>query len=72
MRCPRFKAAAAHVAPVYLEAKTTADKAVAVIAEAARNGAALVVFPESFIPGFPIWSASPRSGLKADISPKSL
>lgn len=53
----RFKAAAAHVAPVYLDAAATADKAAYIIAEAARNGASLVAFPESFIPGFPVWSA---------------
>ncbi|KAA1183084.1 carbon-nitrogen hydrolase family protein [Rhizobium tropici] len=57
MQRSRFKAAAAHVAPAYLDAPATADKAVAIIAEAARNGASLVVFPESFIPGFPVWSA---------------
>lgn len=53
----RFKAAAAHVAPVYLDAAATAEKAASVIAEAAHKGASLVVFPESFIPGFPVWSA---------------
>lgn len=52
-----FKAAAAHVAPVYLDAAATAQKAASIIAEAAHHGASLVVFPESFIPGFPVWSA---------------
>jgi nitrilase len=54
---PRFKAAACHAAPVFLDSAKTADKACDLIAEAARNGAKLVVFPESFIPGFPIWAA---------------
>jgi nitrilase len=54
---PRFKAAACHAASVFLDAAKTADKACDLIAEAARNGAKLVVFPESFIPGFPIWAA---------------
>ena len=54
---PRFKAAACHAASVFLDAAKTADKACDLIAEAARNGARLVVFPESFIPGFPIWAA---------------
>ncbi|MER9856342.1 MULTISPECIES: carbon-nitrogen hydrolase family protein [unclassified Mesorhizobium] len=52
-----FKAAAAHVAPVYLDSSASADKACSVIAEAARNGASLVVFSESFLPGFPVWAA---------------
>jgi nitrilase len=54
---PRFKAAACHAAPVFLDSAKTADKACDLIAEAARNGAKLVVFPESFIPGFPLWTA---------------
>jgi aliphatic nitrilase len=33
------------------------DKAVALIGEAAGNGAALVAFPESFVPAFPVWAA---------------
>ncbi|WP_457811531.1 carbon-nitrogen hydrolase family protein [Sinorhizobium meliloti] len=52
-----FKAAGAHIAPVYLDPLASAEKACSVIAEAARNGAALVVFSESFLPGFPIWAA---------------
>ena len=54
---PRFKAAACHAAPVFLDSAKTADKACDLIAEASRNGAKLVVFPESFIPGFPLWAA---------------
>jgi nitrilase len=54
---PHFKVAACHAASVFLDAAKTADKACDLIVEAARNGAKLVVFPESFIPGFPIWAA---------------
>ena len=54
---PRFKACAAHVAPVYLDTDQTIEKACSLIAEAARNGARIVAFPESFVPGFPIWAA---------------
>ena len=49
--------AAAHLAPVYLDAKATVDKTCEFIAKAARAGVKLVVFPESFIPGFPLWPA---------------
>lgn len=52
-----FKAAAAHLAPVYLDPVASAEKAVFAIAEAARNGAALVAFAEAFLPGFPVWAA---------------
>lgn len=54
---PKFKAAACHVAPVFLDSARTIDKAVDFIQEAAANGASLVAFPESFVPGFPIWAA---------------
>lgn len=59
---PRFKAAACHAASVFLDAAKTADKACDMIDEAARGGAELVAFPESFIPGFPVWA-----GLQAPI-----
>lgn len=54
---PRFRAAACHTSSVYLDAPKSAEKACDLIAEAARNGASLVAFPESFIPGFPVWAA---------------
>lgn len=54
---PRFKAAACHVAPVFLDSMGTAEKAAALIEEAARAGASLVVFPEGYMPGFPLWAA---------------
>jgi nitrilase len=54
---PRFKAAACHAASVFLNTARTVDKACDWIAEAARNGASLIVFPESFVAGFPVWAA---------------
>lgn len=54
---PRFKAAACHASSVFLDSEKTAEKACDLIAEAARANAALVVFPESFLPGFPVWAA---------------
>lgn len=53
---PKFKACAAHVAPVFLDGRATVQKACSLIAEAARAGAQLIAFPESFAPGFPIWA----------------
>src|SRR5581483_11545476 len=55
---PKVKVCAAHVAPVYLDAQATVAKAVSLIAEAAGAGAQLIAFPESFVPGFPLWAAT--------------
>ena len=57
MTLPIVKVAAVHAAPVYMNAAATVAKAISFIDEAARHGAELVVFPESFIPGFPVWAA---------------
>lgn len=57
MQYPVVKVAAAHAASVFMDRTRTAAKAVALIREASRNGASLIVFPESFLPGFPIWCA---------------
>lgn len=54
---PAYKVAAMHFAPVFLDTKATVDKACSLIEEAARNGARLIAFPETYIPAFPIWSA---------------
>jgi nitrilase len=52
-----FRAAACHAASVFLDMDRTAQKAVDLIGEASRAGAELIVFPESFLPGFPVWVA---------------
>src|SRR5258708_37121686 len=54
---PRFKAAAVHAAPVFLDCHATTEKAVAIMREAAKAGAELVAFPETYIPAFPVWAA---------------
>ncbi len=56
MNLPKSKVAAVQVAPVFLDAAATVDKACALIAEAAGNGAKLVAFPEVFIGGYPYWN----------------
>ena len=54
---PRFKAAAIHAAPVFLDKQATTKKAISLIREAAAAGAQIVAFPETFIPAFPVWAA---------------
>jgi len=53
----RFKVAAVQAAPVLpMNRKATVDRACTLIEEAGKNGAQLVVFPETFVPMYPNWS----------------
>lgn len=52
---PKVTAAAVHAASVFLDRDASIDKVCRLIAEAAANGARLIVFPEAFVPGYPFW-----------------
>jgi aliphatic nitrilase len=52
---PKFKAAAAQVAPVFLNREATIEKACNFIKDAGSKGASLIVFPECFVPSHPYW-----------------
>jgi len=51
----KVKVAAAQVSPIFMDREATVDKACRVIEEAGRAGARLIVFSETFIPGYPYW-----------------
>ena len=50
------RVAVVQLAPVFLDRAATVAKTCDAIAQAARNGAELIAFPESFIPGYPYWA----------------
>ena len=50
-----MKIAAAQISPIFLNKEKTIEKACEAIAEAAKAGAKLIVFPEVFISGYPDW-----------------
>lgn len=59
---PKFIAAAVQASPVFMDKDKTIEKGCSLIAEAARNGARLIVFPEAWIPAFPYWGQQPGQG----------
>jgi nitrilase len=52
---PKFKAASVQAAPVFLDRDATIEKLEKFVKEAKMSGADIVVFPESFIPTYPLW-----------------
>ncbi len=48
-----IKVACVHAEPVILDREASVDKLAAIAGEAAREGAGLLVFPETFIPAYP-------------------
>jgi nitrilase len=52
----KIRVAAAQLAPVFLDREATVEKVCRTIREAGRNGAQVVAFPETFIPGYPYWA----------------
>jgi nitrilase len=58
---PKYKVAVVQAAPVLFDLDATVEKTIHYIALAAKEGAKLVAFPETWIPGYPfhIWLGSP-------------
>lgn len=63
-----YRIAIVQHAPVVLDREATLKKAVALIREAADQGARLIVFPEAFVPGYPAWIWRLRPGNDWDLS----
>ena len=61
-----YKVAAVQAEPCWLDADAGVEKATALIAEAASNGARLVAFPELWIPGYPhfLWIDAQAMGMR--------
>jgi nitrilase len=55
MTMRKVTAAAVQATPVFLDRDATVERSEKLIHEAATNGAGLMVFPETFMPGYPDW-----------------
>ena len=63
---PQFRAAAVQAAPVFLDLDAGISKTITLIGQAAAQGAKLIGFPETWLPGYPwfIWLDSPAWGMQ--------
>lgn len=51
----KLKVSLVQHSPVYLNSNECIEKSVRLIEEAANNGADIIAFPETWIPGYPLW-----------------
>src|SRR5438445_13486713 len=63
---PLVRVAAVQAAPVFLNREATITKATGLMRQAASHGAQLVVFPESFVPCYPVWLWGGRANVESD------
>lgn len=61
--------AAVQAAPIYMNLERSLARAIELIAEAARRRSQLVVFPESWLPGYPAWLDTCRDVARWDHPP---
>ncbi|KAK8106121.1 carbon-nitrogen hydrolase [Apiospora kogelbergensis] len=50
----KFRVAAAHAAPIFMDKAATIKKVIGLIEQAALDEIKLLVFPETFVPGYPV------------------
>jgi predicted amidohydrolase len=50
-----IRVAAIQAAPVYFDLEASLEKAISLIEDAASQGAEFIVFPETWLPGYPAW-----------------
>lgn len=60
-----IKVACVQAAPIFMDLQRTVDKTIQLIEEAAQNGAQLIAFPETWIPGYPwfLWLDTPMANM---------
>jgi nitrilase len=63
---PKLRVAVVQAAPEFLDLDGTIDKTIDFMKRAAHEGATLIAFPETWIPGYPwwIWLSSPAAGMQ--------
>ena len=54
--------------PYVLDREATVQRGAELVGQAAAEGAALVVFPEAFVPGYPAWIWRLRPGSDWDVT----
>jgi nitrilase len=59
---PPYLVAVVQLSPAFLDRDATIERACQAIADAGSRGARLVVFPEAFVPGYPLWVWHVASG----------
>lgn len=55
---PTLHVAVAQLAPAFLDREAGTQRVIEAIAEASTQGANLICFPESYLPGYPFWLAN--------------
>lgn len=70
---PIVKAAVVQAAPVYLNRDASIEKASRLTAAAAAEGASIVAFGETWLPGYPVWfDSGPKAALWGEQTTKEL